>query len=89
MSDSTKNEAKKDIKVFSLPTCPYCVQAKNYLKSKNIEFEEIDLEKQPDWGPKMVARTGVTQVPQIWIGDKVILGFDRITINNELGIDNF
>jgi glutaredoxin 3 len=78
-----------DIKVFSLPTCPYCVQAKNYLKSKNIEFEEIDLEKQPDWGPKMVEKSGATRVPQIWIGDKVVIGFDRITINTLLGLSNF
>ena len=79
----------KKIIVFSLPTCPYCVQAKNYLKSKNIEFEEIDLQEQPEWGQKMVERTGSTSVPQLWIGDKVVVGFDRITINNELGISNF
>jgi glutaredoxin 3 len=78
-----------NIKVFSLPTCPYCVQVKNYLKSKGVEFEEIDLQKQPQWGEKMVAKTGSTRVPQIWIGDKVVIGFDRISINTLLGLSNF
>lgn len=80
---------QKNIKVFSLPTCPYCVQVKNYLKSKNIEFEEIDLAEHQERGAEMVARSGQTQVPQIWIDDKVIIGFDRISINNALGIPSF
>jgi glutaredoxin 3 len=80
---------KKVVKVFSTPTCPYCVMAKNYLKSKNVEFEEIDLTQQQEWVSKMVAKSGQMGVPQIWIDDKVIIGFDRMSINSALDIPSF
>jgi glutaredoxin 3 len=79
----------KTIKVFSTPTCPYCVMAKNYFKSKGVDFEDIDLTQKQEWIDKMVAKSGQMGVPQIWIGDKVIIGFDRMSINTELGLSNF
>ena len=82
-------EHPKDIKVFSTPTCPYCTMAKNYLTSKGFEFEYIDLTQQPEWIPKVVEKSGQMGVPQIWIDDKVIIGFDRMAINTALGLDNF
>lgn len=85
--DQIQNNQK--ITVFSTPTCPYCVMLKNYLKSKNIEFEAIDLTVSPEWVEKMVAKSGQMGVPQTWIGDKVVIGFDRLTINNLLDLSNF
>ncbi|MCK9641762.1 MAG: thioredoxin family protein [Prolixibacteraceae bacterium] len=76
----------KDIKVFSTPTCPYCVMAKNYLKSKNIEFENIDLTKQQKWVPRMIKKSGQMGVPQLWINDQVIIGFNVPAINQALGL---
>lgn len=77
---------KSNVKVFSTPTCPYCVVAKDYLKSKNVEYEEIDLTQQQEWAQKMVDKSGQMGVPQLWIGDKVIVGFDKQAINSALGI---
>jgi len=77
---------KKDVKVFSTQTCPYCVMVKNYLKSKNVEFENIDLNKRQKWVPKMVAKSGQMGVPQLWIDDKVIVGFNVPAINQALGL---
>ena len=89
MTDKRPKKSTKKIIVFSTPTCPYCVMAKNYLKSKNVDFTEVDLTKQQDQIQKMIDKSGQTGVPQIWIGDKVIMGFDKLTINTELGIDSF
>lgn len=89
MSDTKKPTKSKKVIVFSTPTCPYCVMAKNYLKSKNVDFEEVDLTQKQDMIQKMVDKSGQMGVPQIWIDDKVVIGFDRMTINNELGLENF
>lgn len=77
---------KKDVKVFSTQTCPYCVMVKNYLKSKNVEFENVDLNKRQKWVSKMVAKSGQMGVPQLWIGDQVIVGFNVPAINKALGM---
>jgi glutaredoxin-like YruB-family protein len=74
------------VKVFSTPTCPYCVMAKDYLKKNNIEFKDIDVSKDREWAYKMVAKSGQMGVPQLWIDDKVIIGFDVPAINKELNI---
>ena len=35
------------VKVYTTATCPYCAKVKRYLKSKDVEFEELDIEKNP------------------------------------------
>ena len=77
---------KKDIKVFSTPTCPYCTMVESYLEKNNIEFEYIDLTRQQEWISKVVQKSGQTGVPQIWIDDKVIVGFNVPEINIALGL---
>lgn len=77
---------KKDIKVFSTPTCPYCTMVKSYLEKNNIKFEYIDLTRQQEWISKAVEKSGQTGVPQIWIDNKVIVGFNVPEINLALGL---
>lgn len=56
--------------------CPYCQAARSLLTSKGVNFEEIDLTEQPEKRAEMQSRSGRTSVPQIFIGDKHIGGFD-------------
>ncbi len=76
----------KDIKVFTTPTCVYCAMAKRYLKEKGVEYENIDLTQQPKWIPEMVQKSGQMGVPQLWIDDEVIVGFNVPAINSSLGL---
>ncbi len=72
---------KKDkIKIFTTPICPWCKRVKEYLKSKEIEFEEVDVSKDRGEAKRMVERSGSRGVPQLWIGEEVVVGFrkDRI-----------
>ncbi len=48
--------------------CPYCTRAKQLLKSKGVEFEEIDVDARPEARTEMTARSGRRTVPQIFIG---------------------
>lgn len=66
------------ITVYMRPTCPYCVRAIALLNSKGVEFETIDLQKDPSQKPEMVQRAGRTSVPQIFIGDRHVGGCDDL-----------
>ncbi len=72
------------VKVYSTPTCPYCVQAKDYLKSKDVEYEEIDVAVDEAGRNEMVEKSGQMGVPVILIGEEYIVGFDRGKIDELL-----
>ncbi|MBU1167357.1 thioredoxin family protein [Patescibacteria group bacterium] len=74
------------IKVFSTPTCPYCTMLKEYLEEKNIEYEEIDVSQDQKQAETMVKKSGQMGVPQVWINDEVVIGFDKDKINELLDI---
>ncbi len=72
------------VKVFSTPTCPYCYMAKDYLKAKNIQFEDIDVSRDRNQAMAMVERSGQMGVPQLWIDDEVVVGFNTSKIEELL-----
>lgn len=76
----------KDIKVFTTPTCVYCSMVKRYLKQKGVEFDNVDLTKHPKWINRMVTKSGMTGVPQLWIDEDVIVGYNVPAINRSLGL---
>ena len=74
------------VKVFSTPTCPYCHMAKAYLKDKKIEFEDIDVSQDQNQARAMVEKSGEMGVPQLWINDEVVIGFNKPVIDQLLGL---
>ena len=72
------------IKVYSTSTCPWCHVLKDYLKKKNIAFDEIDVSTDHEAARKMVEKSGQMGVPQIEINGKMIVGFDKNAIDAEL-----
>lgn len=64
------------ITIYSTTVCPYCVMAKNFLKSKGHVWNEVLVDKDPAEREKMVALTKRTSVPQIFIGDVHVGGYD-------------
>lgn len=62
--------------IYSKDHCPYCVRAKSLLKSKGVAFEEHNIENKPEEMKALMERTGLRTVPQIFIDDKLIGGFD-------------
>jgi glutaredoxin-like YruB-family protein len=65
------------IKVYSTPTCPYCVTLKNFLKEKGIEFEDIDISQSQELLDEMIKKSDQMGVPVIDIDGEIIIGFDR------------
>jgi len=73
------------IEVYSTPNCPFCVSAKELLKSKNLSFQEIDVSDDIDSLQKMVKLSGLRTVPQIFINNMSIGGFDELSQMNANG----
>lgn len=80
-------KANSGVKVFSTPTCPYCVKLKEYLQEKKIDFEEVDVSKDQEAAFMMVSKTGQMGVPQTWINGEAVVGFNVPKINELLKID--
>lgn len=76
----------KKVKIFSTPTCPYCYMAKDYLKEKKVSFEDIDVSQDSEKAQKMVERSGEMGVPQLWIGDQIVIGFNKPVIDHLLDL---
>ena len=74
------------VKVFSTPTCAYCITLKEYLKKHEINFEDIDVSKDERALDEMVENSGQMGVPVIDIGGQFIVGFDKKRINELLKI---
>ena len=73
------------IEVYSTPNCPFCVRAKALLKSKNLSFQEIDVSDDIDSLQKMIRLSGLRTVPQIFINNQSIGGFDELSQMNSDG----
>lgn len=76
----------KKVKVFSTPTCPYCHMAKDYLKGKKIAFEDIDVSQDQNQARAMVEKSGEMGVPQLWIDDQIVIGFNKPVIDELLSL---
>ena len=76
----------KKVKVYSTPTCPYCVRAKQFLKDSAVNFEDIDVANDQDAAQEMMKRSGQMGVPVIDIDGELIVGFDKEKIKKLLEI---
>ena len=85
----------KKVEVYSKEWCPYCAKAKSLLKSKNIDYVEIDITNDVAHEEEMVERSQRRTVPQIFIQDESIGGYDDLAhlnstgaLNQKLGLDS-
>lgn len=74
------------VKVYSTNSCPWCVKAKNYLKSVNIDFEEFNVQEDMEARDEMINKSKQMGVPVLDINGTVIVGFDKNAIDTALNI---
>lgn len=88
MKQGQSNHLSKNmkIKVFSTPSCPYCITLKEFLKEHNIEFEDIDVSQDKAASDEMIEKSGQMGVPVIEIDKEIIVGFDKEKITKLLNI---
>ena len=66
------------VKIYTTTYCGYCLRAKKLLETKKIPFEEINVTEDPKTRDWLVKTTGLKTVPQIFIDDKPIGGYDDL-----------
>ena len=76
----------KNVKVYSTPTCPWCIRAKQFLKENNIYFQDIDVSSDQIAADEMMKKTGQMGVPVLDIDGQIIVGFDKEKIKQLLGL---
>lgn len=72
--------------IYSTPSCVYCKLAKQYFNEKGVVYKEVDVAADRKAAEAMIEKSGQLGVPVIEIGDKVIVGFDKPTIDAALGL---
>ena len=75
------------VKVYSTPTCPFCVKVKEFLKENNIDFEDINVAEDQKAAAYMVNKTGQAGVPVIETRGEYIVGFDEPRLRQILDIE--
>lgn len=76
---------KEQVVIYTQALCGYCAAAKRLLDEKRIDYEVIDVTMNAGRRREMVDRSGRRTVPQIFIGDRHIGGYDDMAAMNRAG----
>lgn len=75
------------VKLYSTPVCPYCYTLREFFKSKNIVFEDIDVSQDEKLTEDLIQKSGQMGVPVVEIDGEIVVGFDREKIVKLLNIE--
>lgn len=74
-----------EIKIYTSTYCAYCSAAKHLLDSKDYEFEEINMEGNQELMLEIMQKSGQRTVPQIFVGEKSIGGYQELLASTASG----
>ena len=77
--------AMPNVTIYTTAVCPYCVAAKRLLSARGIAYTEQDVSRDHDKRAWLVEVTGRRTVPQIFIGDRAIGGYDELSALDRTG----
>ncbi|MEK7542929.1 MAG: glutaredoxin domain-containing protein [Patescibacteria group bacterium] len=75
-----------NITIYTTTSCVYCKMAKEFFKSNNIAYKEINVENDLDAQQEMIKKSGQMGVPVIEINGSIVVGFDKGYVEKLLGI---
>ena len=74
-----------EVIMYSTRFCPYCVRARGLLDSKRVNYTESAVDGAPELRHEMIERSGRYTVPQIWIGEHHVGGYDDLALLERQG----
>jgi glutaredoxin 3 len=78
-----------EILIYTTNICPYCIMAKRLFDKKGVSYTEINVEAQAGLREEMMRKTKRRTVPQIYIGDLHVGGFDDLyALEQQKKLDN-
>jgi glutaredoxin 3 len=75
----------KPVTVYTTDYCPFCISAKRLLAKREIEYDEINLARDPDGRIELAERTGMITFPQIVIDGETLGGFQELLAADRAG----
>jgi len=75
-----------NVKIYSTSGCSWCNVAKDFFKSHNLDFEDIDVSVDEKAAQEMIKKSGQMEVPVIEIDDKIVIGFNKPVLEKILGL---
>ncbi|MBY0110650.1 glutaredoxin family protein [Patescibacteria group bacterium] len=67
----------KKVTIYSTPTCHFCQMSKEYFNANGIEYTDINVAADQEKRAEMIEKSGQMGVPVIFVGDEMIIGFDK------------
>ncbi len=74
------------VTLYTTRFCPYCIRARSLLDDKGVVYNDIAVDNDPRLRREMMARSGRTTVPQIWVGEQHIGGCDDLLLLERQGL---
>ena len=68
-----------NVVIYTTRWCPFCIRAKALLQQKGVQYDEIPVDGDPVARQQMAERAGATSVPQIWINEQHVGGYDQLS----------
>lgn len=74
-----------NVVIYTTRFCPFCVRARQLLKSKGVDYDEIPVDGKPELRQEMTRKAGSHTVPQIWINDEHVGGCSELMLLDQQG----
>ena len=74
----------KTVTLYSLPSCHFCHETKGFLTEHNIPFTDYDVSSDEDKKNEMIKKSEQMSVPVIFVDEEMVLGFDRLRLEQLL-----
>ena len=74
-----------NVTVYTTEPCSFCARVKGLLKSRGVEFDEVNLSKDPEGRVKLAQRTGMMSFPQVTVDGELVGGFTEVQAAAESG----
>ena len=75
---------EKHVTIYTETTCPFCLQAKEYLREKGFKYQEKDVEENHEAREELIDVSGQQGVPVIIVNDEVVIGFNQTMLDTLL-----
>jgi glutaredoxin 3 len=73
------------VTLYTTRYCPFCIGARSLLDSKEVPYRDIAVDHDPGLRREMMDRSGRRTVPQIWVGEQHIGGYDELRLLDHEG----
>jgi glutaredoxin 3 len=67
----------KPVTIYTTPTCHFCQMAKEFFQANGVEYTEVDVAANVEKRQEMIDKSGQMGVPVIFVGDEMVVGFDK------------